>query len=104
MQKNKNMLNLSNLLKNNYNLNIYKCEYCLKYEKHSVNTTCNSVRDTNFICKQCDIQFIKEIKSCPNCETKIQKNGGCNHITCIICTYEWCWMCKEKWKNGHVSC
>eukprot|EP01126_Amoeba_proteus_P064979 TRINITY_DN9161_c0_g2_i6.p1 TRINITY_DN9161_c0_g2~~TRINITY_DN9161_c0_g2_i6.p1 ORF type:complete len:432 (-),score=85.90 TRINITY_DN9161_c0_g2_i6:135-1430(-) len=39
-------------------------------------------------------------KSCPRCAVFVEKNGGCNHMTCRQCTYEWCWMCSKVWK-GH---
>jgi len=39
-------------------------------------------------------------KACPKCNVYVEKNGGCNHMTCRNCTYEWCWMCMKIWK-GH---
>eukprot|EP01128_Nolandella_sp_AFSM9_P006704 TRINITY_DN350_c0_g4_i1.p1 TRINITY_DN350_c0_g4~~TRINITY_DN350_c0_g4_i1.p1 ORF type:complete len:601 (-),score=133.46 TRINITY_DN350_c0_g4_i1:125-1927(-) len=39
-------------------------------------------------------------KGCPKCDSHIEKNGGCNHMTCRQCSYEWCWMCMKMWK-GH---
>lgn len=32
---------------------------------------------------------------CPNCESSIEKNGGCNHLICRQCKYEFCWVCLE---------
>ncbi len=32
-------------------------------------------------------------KDCPKCGTCIEKNGGCNHMKCYSCKYEFCWMC-----------
>ncbi|KAI3494640.1 hypothetical protein L1887_40456 [Cichorium endivia] len=32
-------------------------------------------------------------KECPKCNSTIEKNGGCNHMTCRKCKYEWCWIC-----------
>ncbi|GAU99865.1 hypothetical protein RvY_10804 [Ramazzottius varieornatus] len=38
-------------------------------------------------------------KDCPNCESSIEKNGGCNHLICRQCKYEFCWVCLEDWKS-----
>ena len=33
------------------------------------------------------------VKFCPVCRSKIEKNEGCNHMTCVVCKYEFCWNC-----------
>lgn len=38
-------------------------------------------------------------KKCPNCNEPIEKNGGCNHMTCKSCSYDFCWICSEKWSK-----
>jgi hypothetical protein len=42
-------------------------------------------------------------KSCPRCHAAIEKNEGCNHMTCSNCGYEFCWLCSIRWPGigGH---
>ena len=45
----------------------------------------------------------KNVKRCPNCKYFIEKNEGCNHMTCINCKYEWCWYCLKESLPGHYD-
>lgn len=45
----------------------------------------------------------KNSKKCPKCTIPIEKNGGCNHMTCKSCRSEFCWLCMEVWHSRH-SC
>ncbi|GMM33221.1 E3 ubiquitin-protein ligase [Saccharomycopsis crataegensis] len=38
-------------------------------------------------------------KQCTKCENPIEKNGGCNHMTCSKCGFEFCWICSGPWKS-----
>eukprot|EP01012_Entosiphon_sulcatum_P064719 TRINITY_DN93552_c0_g1_i1.p1 TRINITY_DN93552_c0_g1~~TRINITY_DN93552_c0_g1_i1.p1 ORF type:complete len:505 (-),score=65.49 TRINITY_DN93552_c0_g1_i1:67-1581(-) len=54
-------------------------------------------------------------KPCPTCKVYIEKNEGCNHMTCVKCKAEgkppdWCWVCGGIWDfdgkhgNSWYSC
>lgn len=45
----------------------------------------------------------KHTKPCPQCGTAIEKNLGCNHMTCKKCGYEWCWTCNGKYTSTHYQ-
>ncbi|KAF8343386.1 hypothetical protein F5887DRAFT_918607 [Amanita rubescens] len=38
-------------------------------------------------------QIKSNMKECGNCQSTIEKNGGCNHMTCKKCKHEFCWVC-----------
>ncbi|KAJ3072580.1 hypothetical protein HDU98_003354 [Podochytrium sp. JEL0797] len=38
-------------------------------------------------------------KECEKCQSTIEKNGGCNHMTCRKCKYEFCWVCAGPWSD-----
>ncbi|KAJ3757197.1 hypothetical protein EV360DRAFT_46521 [Lentinula raphanica] len=38
-------------------------------------------------------------KECSQCQSTIEKNGGCNHMTCKKCKYEFCWVCMGPWSE-----
>lgn len=42
-------------------------------------------------------------KECPKCNSTIEKNGGCNHMTCRKCKHEFCWMCMGPWSEHGTS-
>lgn len=45
----------------------------------------------------------KDVKDCPKCKYKIEKNLGCDHMTCINCHYEFCWNCFDPWQDNHFG-
>jgi len=81
--------------------------------------TCECGTDTCFKCgsqyhpgKSCeavvDVAYKKyaqenNIHTCPYCRCNIEKFDGCNHITCPMCAYEWCWLCGKQYTPTHYS-
>ena len=45
----------------------------------------------------------KIVKRCPNCKIWTEKNEGCNHMTCVECKFQWCWLCQKKYSSGHYN-
>ena len=39
------------------------------------------------------------IKACPGCSADLEKNGGCNHMTCRRCGTHMCWMCMKTFTD-----
>ena len=45
----------------------------------------------------------KRAKRCPKCQIYTEKNEGCNHMTCVSCKYQWCWLCEGEYKYNHYK-
>lgn len=41
--------------------------------------------------KKPDEYLSQNTKKCPKCSLSIEKNEGCDHMTCDNCRYEFCW-------------
>eukprot|EP00656_Telonema_subtile_P054279 TRINITY_DN8077_c0_g1_i2.p1 TRINITY_DN8077_c0_g1~~TRINITY_DN8077_c0_g1_i2.p1 ORF type:complete len:250 (+),score=33.25 TRINITY_DN8077_c0_g1_i2:439-1188(+) len=37
-----------------------------------------------------------DIKQCPSCKADVMKTGGCNAMTCSLCSTGFCWLCGEE--------
>lgn len=46
-------------------------------------------------------KFEERIAFCPMCSVKVSKISGCNHMTCLFCKYEWCWVCGGEGTADH---
>lgn len=49
-------------------------------------------------------EFLKsKCKNCPKCSAPIQKDAGCDHMTCTRCKNQFCWICLKPYYNGHLA-
>ena len=58
--------------------------------------------------EEADLKWIKNnTKNCPKCKISIEKNQGCNKMTCRKsaggCGYIFCWICLKDW-SLHNNC
>jgi hypothetical protein len=81
----------------------YNCPICTYEWRDKINFTVlenmsNKIRKMNESKNTilCDIYEGIFTEKCPNCYIPIYKNGGCMHMTCQKCHYEFCWMCKQS--------
>jgi hypothetical protein len=38
-------------------------------------------------------------KDCPQCSATIEKDGGCLHMTCVVCQHEFFWCCLRPYRD-----
>ncbi|KAL9655158.1 hypothetical protein ABK040_008933 [Willaertia magna] len=92
------------------NYPIMKCVKCnqLTCANHKVpfhtGLTCRQYEETvkkkSVENEKLNMIWIKEnAKSCPKCRQAIEKIDGCDHIKCISCGYEFCWICLADYKT-----
>lgn len=72
-------------------------EYCYEHGDAHSGKPCPPKTDQDV-----DSEFtIRAIsKPCPDCTVKIERNGGCPHMTCGVCNCSWCWNCGKKRYGG----
>lgn len=86
------------------------CYHCKQY--WHPNKTCDAARTERIltdarngsITYSYDTDSQKDvIKLCPRCSAFIMKmnDGSCNHITCLVCGAEFCWLCMKEISDLH---
>ena len=90
--------------KKNKKEKIVKCnfghEFCFECgNKPHPNQKCSEIIDEDFE----KWKSRRIVKRCPHCKFWTEKNEGCNHMTCIQCKFQWCWLCQKECLVGHYS-
>ncbi|KDQ11257.1 hypothetical protein BOTBODRAFT_114615 [Botryobasidium botryosum FD-172 SS1] len=68
------------------------CKLCTKIIRPGASHVCQQVAEFEKLVEQ------RRWKRCPGCGIVVEKNGGCNHMTCPGrgCNTHFCWMCGES--------
>ncbi len=67
------------------------CSNCLS--PHAVRMTCREAEAGRIVDKDSDEWKRVNTKPCPNCRTRIEKNGGCAWVQCTNCHLGFCYNC-----------
>lgn len=70
------------------------CAYC--FEAWHGNGRCKEENDA----KLDKWAHSHNVRYCPSCHIRIEKDGGCSHMTCSNCSYDFCWACGLSF-SGH---
>jgi hypothetical protein len=51
-----------------------------------------------------DAEYMKKYtRACPKCSIPIQHGGGCSHMSCKQCKYQFCWLCMGDYTPGRYA-
>ena len=84
---------------NNFNItcNVCSLKFCYNCLKPWHNKRCGARRGISYMVWA----FFNNVKKCPKCKSQTQKNGGCFHMTCQTCKFEYCWTCGAEYISDH---
>ena len=50
------------------------------------------------------LALAKKWQRCPSCEIMIERQSGCNHMTCTNCRHQFCYVCLRHWDVRMNDC
>jgi len=82
-----------------------KFTFCFKcMEEWHSDATCEQYKQWKIENNETESRFAtwaaSHTQNCPKCSAKIEKNGGCNHMTCVQCNHDFCWLCLADYDGG----
>ncbi|KAH7822019.1 putative RING finger protein [Monocercomonoides exilis] len=81
--------------------------YCFKCGKEAhFPATCEMIEKWNIATSgeaMSSTWIYHNTKPCPKCKKPIQKNQGCNHMTCSQCKHQFCWICLGDYLTHRVE-
>lgn len=88
------------------------CIKCHKKWKKGHKQKCSGISNVQKMVNKTDTKLNKKkdrkkkykSKKCPKCSTLITRDGGCDHIICTGCSYEFCWKCLQKYGDYDCDC
>ncbi|KAH7405964.1 hypothetical protein DE146DRAFT_429705 [Phaeosphaeria sp. MPI-PUGE-AT-0046c] len=72
----------------------HKSETCKEYQHRA---TQRAQRRNEDVASQALIR--ETTKQCPSCARPIEKIDGCDHMTCVKCKHQFCWMCLATYSS-----
>lgn len=67
------------------------CSSCQKLWHEGIK--CTKDDDSNLKWEAIGDAGAGKVNRCPKCKAPFEKNGGCPHMKCSMCSYDWCWVC-----------
>ena len=73
-------------------------DFCLLCGKVSHGGACDTTHD-----EASDEWIVQNTKRCPSCDTRVNKDGGCNHMNCPLCNVHFCWTCNMQYTLNEIN-
>lgn len=56
-----------------------------------------------FYVERLSAKLLRQVsKPCPQCAAPTQRDGGCSHMTCRLCSFAWCWLCGGPYQGRYT--
>lgn len=57
----------------------------------------------SFYVERLSAKLLRQVsKPCPQCAAPTERDGGCSHMTCRLCSFAWCWLCGGPYQGRYT--